>query len=212
MSKNDIIIPGALYPVAEIRPTLADEIHRRESINKVREKQVALRVPERYDLTWERPELVRFSTGHSLKARGKMRILENLHLIPSQAIRTNSHGDVPQMPMFFPELAGFGEVDVGTLNTTNASTAAPAVSRDIWGNLTNILTKAGETWSTVQTSKYQASAAGSQAEIAKSQEAIARLQTMAGQVRKSAEENWPWILAAAVAGGALLFYMKRKRR
>ncbi len=152
----------------------------------------------------------RFHGGRYLRQQGKARMLGRLRILASGHTPGRSplpFGFVlpPQKPLVFPELAGFGDVPIGSVNT--AGSTEP--QRGFWGDLTSLLSQVGGAVMTVQAQKTQR-------EIAAAGAATAQAQAQAAQagVSQTLYRNLP--LIAAVGGGGVLLYIfmgqRRQRR
>ena len=228
---SDLYIPGDILQEGEDEPTPSVEDYEllgdRKVIRRVRYKGAPLTdmvAASGRRLKLGRPiqgtTMKRFSGGTSLRQQGKARIMGRLRMIPSGHIPGETTfpmwmgwGNLPQQPMRFPELAGFGDdaesrgafqIPIGAANPTGG---AP-VATGFWGNLVSGLTQAGTAIIGVQTARTQASITASQASIAASR-AAAQQASASGMI-------WKYLpLILAVGGGTLILYMvvqKRKQK
>jgi len=216
-SKN-LIIPGRIYKNVGLTPSVRETI-----MTKPRVAKYAYSKPFKSEVYWEirkkimpwnNSEYKRFSTGKYLKSQDKLKIFKRLNLLPG--FRSPGTIQIPdrflniyQPPRKFPELAGFGEIGINEMNATNEKSPT-AVSRGIWGSLNNLITQAGEMYTTVKKTKYEA-----QIEAAKERTALIRERIGKSKISTIAKGN---VLPIAIIAGigiaaiALAGAKKRERR
>lgn len=218
----DIFTQGDIHTTPIIRPTVLDEVKARQGKARQEKKLASIKYihPVRFHRRlWPKPIsgsiFTRYSSGRTLRQQGKERIYRTMSIAPTLHIaRENgtinkSVSVIPQQPMNFPELAGFGELPVGA--GTADVTSSPSVSRGLWGDLSNILTQVGQVYTTVTTQKYQTEIAKAQAEAARAK-AITPFRFPFTGASVGIMSYLPWI---ALAGGGVLLattLLKRKRR
>lgn len=165
--------------------------------------------------SWTKPEefplatsstLNRFRTPKTLRELGKERNLYRLAIFPDYHTKEipeysgRSEFEVPQLPLAYPELAGFDEAPVGSTNSTQNSNSSDA-TRNIWGFL---MTGLGF-WTGLEQAKYQAQITEAQAKLLEAQAAQKASVTTASLV-----SNLPLLLLLGGVGFVLFSTLDKK--
>ncbi len=204
-ARVDLIIAGEMYPVQKARPFINEELEGRVNPTTMI-----------WSEEWSRPRrikklegttLKRFSGGKSLRLQGKERILGRLNLMSSEHIpgysRNRAFSKTPQLPVYFPELSGFGDEPVGT--NISASTSEN-VSRGIWGELQNTITKGIDYLMEIQKTKYTTKAAIEATKMAQAQASAAQAQYMTILQKPTEFDFKKYLPIIALAGGGLILF------
>jgi hypothetical protein len=213
MFATDTIVQGNIIKSPPITPTVTDEVTVKQEYKVASIPYAEVKKPRPV----QKPILTRFSTGKTLRAQGKERIYQILRPFESTTPYLASPGtkaveEIIQQPTVFPELAGFDKLDVGL----HGLSQEPAVQQGIWGNLSNIITKAGEIYTTVTTQKAQTEIAKSQVAIEEAKARAAATQAWYSSLMPSAGGGiTSYLPIIALAGGGILLVTmlgKKKRR